>query len=303
LLARDWPASSLKSSRTSSRRQRIVHRGRPRSCGPPRSGPRARRAGAPGRRRSRPRAATRRPPTYAAFGAVAATLAARSASVAPTLGSKGSSTPSRSPSPDRPRPSQLYDRHFELGRVRPGSGSPHPAESRCDASHVRVAPRSARGAVAGLSSAGLEPPPNRTPTSGIGSLEHLSARLRCRDTESHHFYPLSCTATAWQWRYMKAGRSGATPYRGRATITQVSDDSDRRKRALARAGYAGRKGGMELLRAPAADAASTPAQRVAQVNVATLIGWQLSGKPMPSYQRCDAPGRIIRTGDEPESGG
>ncbi len=73
----------------------------------------------------------------------------------------------------------------------------------------------------------------------------------------------------------------------------MSEDAERRKRALARGGYPGRKGGMELL-AGVADVDSTPSERIAQVQAATLIGWRLSGKPLPSYSRSEAPGRIIR---------
>ena len=74
----------------------------------------------------------------------------------------------------------------------------------------------------------------------------------------------------------------------------VSDDSDgRRQRAQTRSACEGRIGGMELLRGPQV-VASTPSQRVAQVRIATMIGWELSGKPMPSYRRCDAPGRVVR---------
>ncbi|MGH1345923.1 MAG: hypothetical protein ACRBN8_30445 [Nannocystales bacterium] len=74
----------------------------------------------------------------------------------------------------------------------------------------------------------------------------------------------------------------------------MSDDSNgRRQRAQDRASYVGRIGGMELLRGPQI-VAWTPSQRVAQVRIATMIGWELSGKPMPSYRRRDAPGRVVR---------
>ena len=74
----------------------------------------------------------------------------------------------------------------------------------------------------------------------------------------------------------------------------MSDDSNgRRQRAQDRASYVGRIGGMELLGGTQV-VASTPSQRVAQVRAATMIGWELSGKPMPSYRRCDAPGRVVR---------
>ncbi|MCR9161382.1 MAG: hypothetical protein ACE37F_29410 [Nannocystaceae bacterium] len=73
----------------------------------------------------------------------------------------------------------------------------------------------------------------------------------------------------------------------------MSEEAARQRRARARATYPGRVGGMELL-GSSLDLSSTPSERVAQVYAATLIGWELSGHPMPTYSRADAPGTIRR---------
>jgi hypothetical protein len=41
-------------------------------------------------------------------------------------------------------------------------------------------------------------------------------------------------------------------------------------------------------------AQSTPEQRLAMVTVLTRRMWELTGRPLPSYQRAAMPGRVVR---------
>jgi len=43
----------------------------------------------------------------------------------------------------------------------------------------------------------------------------------------------------------------------------------------------------------------TVAERLAMVAEASAIGWALTGRPMPAYDRASMPGRVLRDG-EPE---
>jgi hypothetical protein len=43
---------------------------------------------------------------------------------------------------------------------------------------------------------------------------------------------------------------------------------------------------------------STVDERVALVWRLTLEAWELSGRPMPEYERHEIPGRVLRPGDE-----
>ncbi len=75
--------------------------------------------------------------------------------------------------------------------------------------------------------------------------------------------------------------------------TWLVDDAAK-KRAEARADLPGEKGTLELERRVTV-VRGTPSERVALVKAATLRCWQLTGQPLPSYRRSDAPGRVLRS--------
>lgn len=72
-------------------------------------------------------------------------------------------------------------------------------------------------------------------------------------------------------------------------------EADRKERARARRAMSGR---MTRLDAAAASdppvAASDPSQRIANCWALSVDAFLLSGKPWPSYDRTEAPGKIIR---------
>jgi tRNA A37 threonylcarbamoyladenosine synthetase subunit TsaC/SUA5/YrdC len=78
----------------------------------------------------------------------------------------------------------------------------------------------------------------------------------------------------------------------------VSDESERRARAEARANW---PGSLTTL-AEQSDAAivlhGTPGERVAMVWQITLDAWASSGKPLPEYTRANMPGRLVRRGTD-----
>jgi dolichyl-phosphate-mannose--protein O-mannosyl transferase len=72
-----------------------------------------------------------------------------------------------------------------------------------------------------------------------------------------------------------------------------SDDDMRKLRAQARASWPVRRLKLQDEEAPDLSAL-TPGERIALVWRLTQDAWAFKGEPLPSYQRHDAPGRVIR---------
>ena len=75
----------------------------------------------------------------------------------------------------------------------------------------------------------------------------------------------------------------------------VTEESERVLRIARRATLPGRKGGLELERAPY-DIEGPPDLGLARMHQLTLLAWRLAGRELPSYARSDAPGRVLRPG-------
>lgn len=74
-------------------------------------------------------------------------------------------------------------------------------------------------------------------------------------------------------------------------------DAEREARRRQRAGWQIRRVSLEDERAPDVSALS-PNERVAMVWRLTLDAWAISNRPMPTYSREEAPGRVLRRDDE-----
>lgn len=77
----------------------------------------------------------------------------------------------------------------------------------------------------------------------------------------------------------------------------ASAEEARAARARARAGWAGRvsRDGDHLPALAPLD--STPGERLAMVWRLTLDAWAFAGRPLPDYERSEAPGRVLRLAD------
>lgn len=74
------------------------------------------------------------------------------------------------------------------------------------------------------------------------------------------------------------------------------DDSERARsaRAAARRGWSGEKTRLEDSGQPPLASGLSPAERLAMVWQLTCDAWALTGKPMPTYSRDEAPGKVLR---------
>lgn len=71
------------------------------------------------------------------------------------------------------------------------------------------------------------------------------------------------------------------------------------RRAAARAAWPGRVVPLEEAEEATAPLSSTPEERLAMVWALTLEAWAMSGRPLPRYDRSEAPGGLRRLGDPP----
>jgi len=78
----------------------------------------------------------------------------------------------------------------------------------------------------------------------------------------------------------------------------ASRDDERARRAAARAGWPVSR--YPLGGEPPEDLSgtTTAAERLSMMWRLALDAWAMSGRPLPTYSRSEAPGRIIRPGDE-----
>lgn len=77
-------------------------------------------------------------------------------------------------------------------------------------------------------------------------------------------------------------------------------DDARRARAAKRSNWVGHKTNLSGQTDAAIVRHGTPAERVAMVWQITLDLWASSGRPLPTYERHEMPGRVFRRGERPD---
>lgn len=75
------------------------------------------------------------------------------------------------------------------------------------------------------------------------------------------------------------------------------EETERRKRARARRSWPIESHALGSEPSDDLSDVTTPEERLSMMWELSRRAWLLSGRPLPDYDRCSAPGRVIRTGE------